>query len=158
MVGPQLSPAHATRKTLWNAKLLHNRLKRCCVIGCSSDHRNNVWDNPGAAAACSKAVLTRLCPQSGRSFVAAWFFNSLAHPGGSAFPPAQVGSPGNLGRGWAILKAGFTFALAENLFIFQFHNPAGARIVSKKFCPWKSVRVCARGLKSENKSGQTSCA
>jgi hypothetical protein len=93
--------------------------------------------NPGAATVCSKAALTRLCPQSGRSFVAARFFNSLAHPGGSAFPPAEVGSPGSLGRGWAILKAGFTFALAEKLFIFQFHNPAGARIVSKKVLPMK---------------------
>jgi hypothetical protein len=47
------------------------------------------------------------------------------------------------------LKAGFTFALAEKLFIFQFHNPAGARIVSEKFCPWKSGRVYAHGFKSE---------
>jgi hypothetical protein len=149
MVGPQLPAAHPTLGTLWNAKLLHNRLKRCCVIGCSSNHRNKAWDNPGAAAVCSKAALTRLCPQSDRSFVAARFFNSLAHPGCSAFPPAAVGWPGSLGRGWAILKAGFTFTLAEKLFIFQFHNPAGARIVSKKFCPWKSGRACARGFKSE---------
>jgi hypothetical protein len=93
---------------LWNAKLLHNHLKRCVVIGGSSDHRNNAGDNPGAAAACSKAALTRHCPQSGRGFVAARFMNSLAHPGCHAFPPTEVGSPGNLGRGWAILKAGFT--------------------------------------------------
>jgi hypothetical protein len=34
------------------------------------------------------------------------------------------------------LKAGFTFVPAEKLFIFQFHNPAGTRIVSKKFRLW----------------------
>jgi hypothetical protein len=123
MVGLQLPAAHPILETLWNAKLLHNRLKRCCVIGCSSVHRNNAWDNPGAfpgcAAACRMTVLRRLCPESGRGFVAARNFNQSAHPSCSQFLPATVGWPGSLGRGWAILKAGFTFALAEKLFMFN---------------------------------------
>jgi hypothetical protein len=148
MVGPQLPAVHPILETLWNAKLLHNHLKRCCVMGRSSVHRNNAPDNPGAAAARSKTAPSRHRPQSGRRFVAARFFKSLAHPGGSAFPSAEVGSPGSLGRGWAILKAGFTFVPAEKLFMFQFHDPAGTRIVSKKFRPLKSSRDYACGFKS----------
>jgi hypothetical protein len=64
-------------------------------------------------------VLTKLGPESGRGFAAARNCNQPAHPSCSQFLSAVVGWLGNAGKGWALLKAGFTFALAEKLFIFN---------------------------------------
>ena len=73
---------------------------------------------PDCAAAC-RAVLTRPGPELGRGFAAARNFIQPAHPSCSQLLPAAAGWPGNAGRGWACLKAGFTFAFAENLFMFN---------------------------------------
>ena len=64
-------------------------------------------------------MLTKLGPESGRGFAAARNWNQPAHPSCSQFLSAVVGWPGNAGKGWALLKAGFTFALAEKLFKFN---------------------------------------
>jgi hypothetical protein len=64
--------------------------------------------------------------ESIRGFAAVRKFIQPSHPGCSQFPSAAAGWPGNAGKGWALLKAGFTLAFAEKLFMFQFNNPAGA--------------------------------
>ena len=69
--------------------------------------------------AARRAVLTRLCPELGWGLAAARNFIQSAHPNCSQLLPAAVGCPGNAGKGWAFLKAEFTFVLADKLFIFN---------------------------------------
>jgi hypothetical protein len=65
------------------------------------------------------AVPQRPGLESDTGFAAARRFIQPAHPSCSQFLSAVVGWLGNAGKGWALLKAGFTFALAEKLFIFN---------------------------------------
>ena len=58
-------------------------------------------------------------PELGRGFAATLNFNQPAHPSCSQFLPVLIRWAGNAGKGWAFLKAGFTFVLAENLFMFN---------------------------------------
>jgi hypothetical protein len=81
---------------------------------------------PGRAAGRKRAVPTRPALESIRGFAAVRKFIQPSHPSCSQFLSAAAGWPGNAGRGWAFLKAGFTFVFAEKFFMFQFYNPAGA--------------------------------
>jgi hypothetical protein len=64
-------------------------------------------------------VLTKLCQESCRGFAAVRNFDQPAHPSCSQLLPVTAGWPGNAGKGWAFLKAGFTFAFAQKLFMFN---------------------------------------
>jgi len=87
---------------------------------------------PDCAAAC-RAVLTRPGPELGRGFAAARNFIQPAHPSCSQLLPVLIRWPGNAGSGWAFLKAGFTFAFAENLFMFHSITRQAPGLFQKKW-------------------------
>jgi hypothetical protein len=87
---------------------------------------------PDCAVAC-RAMPTRPGPELGRGSAAARNLIQPVHPSCSQFLSAAAGWPGNAGRGWAFLKAGFTFAFAENLFMFNSITRPAHELFQKSF-------------------------
>jgi hypothetical protein len=77
-------------------------------------------------------VPTRPGPESDPGFAAGRKFIQPSHPSSSQLLPAAVGWPGSAGKGWAFLKAGFTFAFAENLFMFNSITRQASGLFQKK--------------------------
>jgi hypothetical protein len=102
-------------------------------------------------AAAWRAVLARPGLVLGRGFAVVRNFIQPAHPSSNQLLSAPVGWPGNTGKGWAILKAGFTFVPAYKLFMF---NPITRQTpgLFQKVCP-----LLQRSAISKETANYSSC-